>query len=158
MNKAVFLLIFLSLAFGCKFPTSSDDDPNTSKTVSKSTDEDTVYTGLDIDGRYRSCKQMSALVACTEIFGPEEEYAAECEASGNLVITCNCHDYICVDENLTLPIYGEDINGDVRSCEGMAKDTMCTMVFTEGDQFALDCEENGGTSFQCGCHDYICLN
>ena len=156
--KPLFLLTSIFLLFGCKLPFGSDDHSRSDNAISKTVDEDTIYTGLDIDGRYRSCKQMSALTACTEIFGPEEEYATSCEVSGDLVITCDCHDYICVDENLTTPVYGKDINGDVRSCEGMAKDTICTMVFTEGDQFSLDCEENGATSFQCGCHDYICLN
>ena len=158
MMKTVFISTFLGLAFSCKLPMSSNDDSGPNNVVSNKADENTIYTGLDLDGSYRSCKQISALVACTEIFGPDEIYANECEANGDLAITCDCHDYICVDENLSLPFYGKDINGNVRSCEAMAKDTMCTMVFTEGDQFALDCEESGGTALQCGCHDYICLN
>ena len=107
MNKAVFLLIFLSLAFGRKFPTSSDDDPNTSKTVSKSTDEDTILL-IGLRWTLSKLQANEFFVACTEIFGYEEEYASECDVGGDLVITCDCHDYICVDENLTLPVYGED--------------------------------------------------
>lgn len=120
--------------------------------------DETTYFGIAFDGDYKSCKKISDSVSCTEIYGPEEEYAKECEDRGNTAITCDCHDYICVSGNSSGSATGPDINGNEKTCDPVAGDLVCTMVFTPEDQYALDCVEDGGLAFQCGCHDYICLN
>ncbi|MBD66592.1 MAG: hypothetical protein CME62_15375 [Halobacteriovoraceae bacterium] len=51
---------------------------------------------------------------------------------------------------------GVDINGEQRVCEEKME-MSCSEVFTEGDQFALDCERGGDVAIACGCHDYICV-
>ena len=153
--KSSLVLIFFILLSSCKVDQSNSKNGINSGPSDKNDGQ--IYTGLDIDGNYRSCLEISGETACTLIFGPEEEYSSECEANGDKSITCDCHDYICVDENLDLPVYGKDIDGNMRSCEGISKDIACTEIFTEEDQFALDCEQEGGTAFQCGCHDFICI-
>lgn len=35
-------------------------------------------------------------------------------------------------------------------------DTMCTEIFTEGEQYAADCQKAGFESFRIECHEYLC--
>ena len=49
------------------------------------------YTGIDINGEQRTCKeQLNG--ACTAIFGPDEQFANDCEAIGSQAVQCACHD------------------------------------------------------------------
>lgn len=152
--KSMFLInsfiLLILLASGCKEGSSGVESEAQSSEI--------TYVGLDINGDYKSCKPMDESIACTEIFGENEVFAKSCEDAGDMAITCECHDYICVSGESSGEATGIDIDGNERTCEPMPIDSICTMVFTQGDQYALDCTEKGGTSFQCGCHDYICLN
>lgn len=51
---------------------------------------------------------------------------------------------------------GFDLGGLERTCDTAPKDEMCTMVFTEAEQFAQDCRDAGFEAIQCGCHEYLC--
>ena len=51
---------------------------------------------------------------------------------------------------------GYDISGKKKSCKPLAPNTICTMSYTEGDQYGADCQKAGHKATKCGCHDYIC--
>lgn len=111
------------------------------------------YTGIDINGEQRTCKeQLNG--ACTAVFGPDEQFANDCEATGSRAVQCACHDFICVGDKART---GVDINGEEKSCIPMGENNFCTTEFTQGDQFAQDCRANGLEAVQCGCHEYICV-
>jgi hypothetical protein len=111
------------------------------------------YLGLDMGGQARSCKENPNLI-CYSSFGPGEQFAEDCLASGNKAIACDCHDYICIIPDLRT---GVDINGAQRSCSPASIELICTNEHTIEDQFAEDCRDAGFESVKCGCHDYICV-
>lgn len=118
-----------------------------------------TYQGFDINGKYTDCT-VESTNACTEVYGPDEEFMDECASRGYEVFTCGCHSYLC-KENIVKEVLAEregiDIEGVIRSCTPLAEGTVCTEVFTEEDAYAVQCEEDGGEAVQCGCHDWICI-
>jgi hypothetical protein len=120
------------------------------------------FIGEDINGETRQCSDNSGAV-CTQVFTEEDQYGLDCLRDGDVAIQCGCHDWICVTEELVdLKKYGFDYEGNPKSCVPMEiqKDyqhTVCTMEFSEDDQFARDCEEAGHEAVQCGCHDWLCI-
>ena len=52
---------------------------------------------------------------------------------------------------------GYDMYGNERACSDL-DDTFCSEVFTESDQYGLDCQRDGNLAIQCGCHDWICVD
>ena len=125
------------------------------------------YLGIDIEGNEKSCKDMDDLF-CSEEFTDSDQYALDCQRNGDVAIQCACHDWICVDsDNLKnqekpLRVTGRDIDGNIDSCEPFdyrvdGQEVMCTMEFTEEDQFAIDCQADGYEVVQCGCHKFLCL-
>lgn len=123
------------------------------------------YFGIDMDGNERECSDLDDMF-CSDVFTDSDQYGLECQRNGNLAIQCGCHDWICVEENAIgvedKLVTGLDINGNVDSCVPMneqpdAEFIACTMVFTEEDQFAIDCQAEGHTAVQCGCHKFLCL-
>jgi hypothetical protein len=121
------------------------------------------YTGLDLDGNERTCTDKYFDQICTMEFTSSDAYGLNCEREGNLAVSCGCHDWICVipeesnDETSNIE-FGLDINGEESSCTPMSETApiACTQVFTEQDQFALDCRDNGDKVIKCGCHSYLC--
>jgi hypothetical protein len=121
-----------------------------------------VFTGPDLNGAEKTCSDQYPEQVCTMEFTPSDIYALNCEREGNMAIACGCHDWICIipeqlaQEELTQ--YGLDIMGEESSCTPMSEkgDLVCTEVFTEQDQFAIDCEESGDRPIQCGCHQFLC--
>lgn len=90
------LIITLILLAGCQSnnPSSGfveDTHPNT-----KVIKAGTSYTGKDYQGKEKTCKH-SPDVMCTMQVTPQSEYARECESKGFKVVTCDCHDYICLE-------------------------------------------------------------
>ena len=62
--------------------------------------------------------------------------------------------------NLVADLYsytGVDKDGKTRSCIDQFG-AICTEVFTDSDQFGLDCENKGDFPVQCNCHDWICVD
>ena len=57
------------------------------------------FSGYNMEGQKVSCSAPGENVACTMIYGPEEEFKARCEAAGHQAFICGCHDYLC-SENL----------------------------------------------------------
>lgn len=110
--------------------------------------------GVDRHGNNRVCFNDPDTVCAGIADLDEEEFAQSCQDSGHKVHPCGCEEYICEQKTFT----GLDINGQKRTCKEIAPDIACTMVFTENDQFALDCENDGAMAVQCGCHDYICVS
>ena len=153
--KLSLTIVFLQMIFiGCNFDQSNNSGSDNDSSIGQ---DQKIYTGLDINGNFKSCSEMDGEIACTLIFGPDEEFASECNNSGLTAITCDCHDYICVENIDEVIVYGMDIEGNLRGCEGIDKNKYCTEIFTPEDKFALDCENRGSKAFQCDCHDFICL-
>jgi hypothetical protein len=110
--------------------------------------------GVDRYGQSRVCYRNENEI-CTDIADIDEEhFARNCESAGNKAHKCSCHEYVCEVASFT----GIDVKGNTRTCTEMTEDNICTMEFTESDQYALDCEEEGKLAVQCGCHDYICVD
>ena len=127
---------------------------------------DELFTGEDMQGELRTCNDNQDLI-CSQVFTESDQYALECQRDGNLAVACGCHDWICVDmdEISEKPIrteIGYNIDGDVESCEPFdytenGEEVFCTSIFTDEDQFAIDCQEAGHKAVMCGCHKYICV-
>lgn len=121
-----------------------------------------VFTGIDFNGNEKSCSDKYSEQICSMDFTLSDAYALNCERDGNMAIACGCHDWICVTAQQVPPEdlvqYGLDIMGEESSCTPMSEtaDFACTDVFTEQDQFAIDCEESGDRPIQCGCHQFLC--
>lgn len=126
-----------------------------------------LFAGYDIDGNERSCEDLDDMF-CSDEFTESDQYALDCQRGGNVAIQCSCHDWICVDkqtlehEDESVEITGYDIDGNIDSCKPFdyrvdGQQVACTMVFTEEDQFAIDCQAEGHEVVQCGCHKYLCL-
>lgn len=56
------------------------------------------FTGYDMSGNQVSCTNPRTELACTAIYGPEEEFSKKCEAKGYQSYTCGCHDYLCSEK------------------------------------------------------------
>lgn len=54
-----------------------------------------LHVGYDIQGKYRSCNIPPKDLACTEIFGPGDQYAIDCAKAGGKALMCGCHVYLC---------------------------------------------------------------
>jgi hypothetical protein len=109
--------------------------------------------GHDRFGNIRLCVNDPDIQCPAVINEAEEAFAQSCREQGNTVSSCGCHHYVC-----DAPIYtGIDYLGETRSCTPINQNVMCTMIFTESDQFALDCEKEGGKAITCDCHDHICI-
>lgn len=110
--------------------------------------------GLDRYGQNRVCYR-NLYESCTDIADIEEEhFARNCESAGNIAHQCSCHEYVCEVKTYT----GVDVKGNTRTCSEMSEDNICTMEFTDADQYAMECEDKGMLAVQCGCHDYICVD
>jgi len=51
---------------------------------------------------------------------------------------------------------GYNLSGVETTCSKPPEELACTMVYTEGEQFSAKCSTEGGQSFTCGCHQYLC--
>lgn len=110
--------------------------------------------GVDRYGQNRVCYR-NLYERCTEIADLEEEhFARNCESAGDIAHKCSCHEYVCEVKTYT----GIDHKGNERTCSEMNEDNICTMEFTDADQYAMECEDSGKLAVQCGCHDYICVD
>lgn len=108
--------------------------------------------GVDRKGNNRVCFNDPDRI-CQAIYNIEEEdFAQNCREAGNKPHKCGCHEYVCEQKTFE----GKDKDGNIRSCTQNVSDQICTAEFTEGDQYARDCVEQGGQAIECGCHDYIC--
>jgi len=110
--------------------------------------------GLDRFGNSRVCYRNEDQ-RCNSIFDIEEEhFARNCENNGNIAHKCSCHEYVCEIKTFT----GADMHGNERSCTQIPESNICTMEFTDSDQYALECVDSGNRAVQCGCHDFICVD
>jgi hypothetical protein len=118
------------------------------------TDKYTQYKvqGVDRHGNNRVCFNDPDRICPAIAHIDEEDFARSCKDAGNRVHSCGCNEYVCEQKTFE----GIDIEGNIRSCTEISAAVACTMEFTDGDQYAIDCENDGGTPVQCGCHDYIC--
>ncbi len=51
---------------------------------------------------------------------------------------------------------GFNLSGQKTSCPIPPEQLMCTMEYTEGEQFVAKCKSAGGQEFTCACHQYLC--
>jgi hypothetical protein len=112
----------------------------------------TQVQGIDRDGKAQICLN-NPTETCPQIISLENvDFIQTCTSEGGKVHQCGCEEYLC-EPNKNI---GLDINGVKKSCKPIPEDTICTMEFTEGDQYRSDCKESGGKPIQCGCHEYLC--
>lgn len=109
--------------------------------------------GVDRFGQNRVCYQNINEICEESANLAERQFATNCEANGNTPHKCSCNEFVCEQKTYT----GIDVNGETRECSPISLDVACTMEFTDADQYAMDCENDGRTAIQCGCHDYICI-
>lgn len=143
ISKVIILAVLLVTAISC------DQEQVTTKYLEYKVE------GVDRQGNSRVCFNDPDTTCHTSALADidEEEFASRCTDSGNVAHKCGCNEYICEEKTFK----GFDIEGKERSCKPMASDIACTLEFTDEDQFAVECEDNGNEVIQCGCHDYICL-
>lgn len=154
-------LLFLFVA--CQEGDFQNDEVSTTRPLTSGT---SAFSGLDMEGNERTCNDHSDLI-CSQVFTESDQYALDCQREGNLAVACGCHDWICVDmeEISDRPVQfeiGYNIEGEVESCQPFENkvqgdEVFCSSVFTEEDQFAIDCQEAGHKAVMCGCHKYICV-
>lgn len=53
-------------------------------------------------------------------------------------------------------VSGYDRKHQFRSAKLLPPGTMCTEIFTEGEQYAADCQKAGFESHRIECHEYLC--
>lgn len=53
-------------------------------------------------------------------------------------------------------VSGYDLRHQFQTATLLAPGTMCTEIFTEGEQYAADCQKAGFESFRIECHAYLC--
>lgn len=173
VRKSIFsILILLTsiLLSGCEVadtgtPDPTDDDRGEIITLPGKVGEDTPflsYKGLDLEGNERQCIDQFGSI-CTSEFTESDQFAFDCEDNGDFPVQCGCHDWICVTKEYskTPPVkntlYGYDISGTLSECSKFdSNKVMCTEVFTDEDQFAMNCRDAGFTATQCGCHSWVC--
>ena len=51
---------------------------------------------------------------------------------------------------------GFTMAGNKSSCTPLEKDKVCTEIFTDQDQFAANCKQQGHQVVQCDCHEFLC--
>jgi hypothetical protein len=55
-----------------------------------------VYHGFDLYGKEGDCPIKNFdNVACSEVVGPGDRYAAACKSAGHTAYMCNCHVFLC---------------------------------------------------------------
>lgn len=56
----------------------------------------TEYSGWNKNGTWQTCQVVHREpIACTTIYGPDEEFRDACTKSGARAFTCGCHSYLC---------------------------------------------------------------
>lgn len=143
--------------------------PDADDTVDNFGVDTPLATGVDVNGKTRSCEDQSdSNLNCTMIFTEADQFANDCKALGSKAIMCGCHDYICVGENIPNSgsgqvidqggLYvGQDYQGNTRSCADKQAQSICTGVLTASDSYAINCRNQGGRAVMCACHDWICV-
>ncbi|MEK6625836.1 MAG: hypothetical protein AABY86_12745 [Bdellovibrionota bacterium] len=58
--------------------------------------------------------------------------------------------------NRGMSVQGYNQVGVETSCVIPSEELMCTMMYTEGEQFAAKCNAEGGQAVTCACHQYLC--
>ncbi|MBC76568.1 MAG: hypothetical protein CME64_11195 [Halobacteriovoraceae bacterium] len=51
---------------------------------------------------------------------------------------------------------GFTMSGEKGSCVPMEKNKVCTEIFTDQDQYAANCKQQGHQVIQCDCHEFLC--
>ena len=54
------------------------------------------FTGVDLMGNSRTCKDQQAVMICTSVFTQSDAFANKCRQNGHKAVMCKCHDWICV--------------------------------------------------------------
>jgi hypothetical protein len=89
-------LVYLSLfLFACSSKPTTQQKPEIPTVILNSTEAQKV-SGVDINGKPRSCAPSSGQLICTMMFAPGDQFAADCKKNGDKPIQCGCHDFICV--------------------------------------------------------------
>lgn len=57
-----------------------------------------LYTGVDYNGKTRTCTSLAPDIACTMEFTKEDAYGLECRKQGYDIVLCGCHDPICLKD------------------------------------------------------------
>jgi hypothetical protein len=88
----IFLLVLFLLGCGADIKKTSAFQSGNGLTTTE------TYTGLDINGNSKTCSAVPMGLACTMLYGTDEEFADNCQKSGKVAYACACHSYICMDK------------------------------------------------------------
>lgn len=92
----LFLFVSLSLfLFACSSKPKTEPKPEIPAVILDTAQTQQV-SGVDINGKPRSCAPSSGQLMCTMMFGPGDQFAADCKKNGDKPVQCGCHDFICV--------------------------------------------------------------
>lgn len=105
MKKRWTILILLLLSCGKtitkeKVDLKTDDvisNPDDTINTSENSSTQSGFTGTDMNGNSKTCKDVSATTICSSMFTPSDQYALTCKNNGNTAVMCGCHDWICVE-------------------------------------------------------------
>lgn len=73
--------------------------PSEVKVEAPQASEASEFTGYDLKGEKRTCKEMPKDMMCTMQMTPEDEFGMKCKEAGHTAFQCGCHDWLC-SENL----------------------------------------------------------
>ena len=88
LGRLILLSLFMAMFSSCE----SSRNP-----ASKSIAE-TKFLGTDVSDNKRECVDKFETLECSQEFTESDQFALECERSGQFAIQCNCHDWICVEK------------------------------------------------------------
>lgn len=93
MKKILTMILILTLNTACGIFSSNDTQDD--KTLDPGVElPGLTFTGFDINGENSSCN-VTTPAECEDIFGPQNEFSAQCQNEGGTVGTCGCHSYLC---------------------------------------------------------------
>jgi|GEM_PF-2634738 len=93
----VLISLFIFSCGGTSQKVKSPEDEYSSSTATPVVQQEVKkVSGVGIDGRPRSCAPLSGSMICTMMYGPGDQFAADCKKNGNRPVQCGCHDFICI--------------------------------------------------------------
>lgn len=98
--KSLLIICLSFIIFGCSSRPTIEQKPEIPQVILDTSKEQAkMVSGVDINGKPRSCTPSSGQLICTMMFGPGDQFASDCKKNGDKPIQCGCHDFICVKKS-----------------------------------------------------------